>query len=707
MDYWNRFPLFRMSIPLVLGILLATWLQESYPILNWLLVMLLVLGFVFIFFKEIVSKYRNRWFYGVMFHMFLILAGYQIVILQSGRFDSNNIINLFSENEASPEAVVAKIVSPAKLKGKWVQSELEIEGYYSDGKMEIARGRVKVNIERNENAEGLIYGDRIIFSSKLNLIESPLNPDEFSHKDYLALQSIYHQAFIKGDNWQLLESKGRKSLMAISAALRDKLLNIFRRNGMGKDELAVASALILGDKSGLNTDLKSNYSKSGAMHVLAVSGLHVGIIYLVLNWLLAFLARLKYGAVLKATVIILLLWFYAMLTGMSPSVMRATTMLSFLVIGKSLNQYTDIYNILIVSAFLLLVIDPNLIVSVGFQLSYLAVFGIVYLYPKFYCAWEPPTWLLDKVWALTCVSLAAQLATFPLSLYYFHQFPNWFLISNLLVIPLATIIIYLGILVFITAPFHALSVGITEVMTNVVGILNESVSIIRSLPFSTVEDVSIDPMETVGIYMIISLVISFFVLKRVAFLRWALVSSVLLLMFQVYENQEQLQQRQVIVYSIPHHTAVEFINGKTSLLLADSALLASSRTLDYYSRNYRISKGIKFTQRLVLGDSPPPALFDSWFNHNNYFQFFDYSMLIVGDNGDIPNRERPIPIGNLLLRGRGEIEVSEILKKVTPQHVLLGSSLQPWKSKKWAEEFDKYGFRYINIPVEGAHISIL
>ncbi len=694
-----------MIIPLVLGILLALWLQKSYQILIWLTLILLILGIAFTFFKKITSKYKNRWFHGVVFHLFLILAGYQIAILQSGRFDPNHLIIAFSDD--SPDGIIADIISQPKSKGKWIQADVEIAGYYSDGKPGAAMGKARVKFELDENSEGLEYGDRIIFSSELTPIKPPLNPGEFSYKDYMALQSIYHGAYIKSDSWQMLESKGVRSLMALSSSLRDRLLNIFKDNGMGEDELAVASALILGDKSELNTDLKSDYSKSGAMHVLAVSGLHVGIIYLVLNWLLSFLARLKNGVVIKAIAIILLLWFYALLTGMSPSVMRATTMLSFLVIGKSMNQYTDIYNTLIVSAFLLLVIDPYLIVSVGFQLSYVAVFGIVYLYPKFYNAWEPRTWLLDKVWALTCVSLAAQLATFPLSLYYFHQFPNWFLISNLLVIPLATIIIYLGILVFITAPIQALSVGITKVMTAVVGMLNGSVSFIRSLPFSTVEDVSISPLETLAIYLIISCIIAFFVLKSVSWLRWSLVAGILLLLYQVYENQGQLQQRQVIVYSIPHHTAVEFINGKTSLLVTDSALLANNRSLDYHSRNYRMTKGITSTQHIAITNPVISTPFESWANYKDFFQFFNYNMVIMNTEDDYQSTKRTIPANCLLLRGRGNVDVLSLLGIVAPQIVLLDASIPSWKAEKWALEFEKYNINCINIASSGAHISRL
>ena len=214
-------------------------------------------------------------------------------------------------------------------------------------------------------------------------------------------------------------------------------------NGVEGKQLKVASALLLGYRENLDKELVKSYASAGAMHVLAVSGLHVGILYLLLTRIFSFLKKVKKvknGKFILTILIVSFLWFYAIMTGLSASVMRATTMFSFIVIGNELlNRKTSIYNTLAVSAIILMIINPFIVYQVGFQLSYVAVVGIVYLQPKlnrlFYSRYK----LVRGVWAITCVSLAAQIATFPLSLHYFHQFSTYFFISNLIVIPASSL----------------------------------------------------------------------------------------------------------------------------------------------------------------------------------------------------------------------------------------------------------------------------
>ena len=242
--------------------------------------------------------------------------------------------------------------------------------------------------------------------------------------------------------------------------MRDKLLNILKENGLKNNELAVASALILGYKDDLGEELKHSYSSAGATHVLAVSGLHVGIIFLVLNFLLNILDKNDRFKISKAILLICFLWAYATITGLSPSVVRAATMFSFVTIGKSFGKSSSIYNTLCASAFVLLVYNPYLIMEVGFQLSYLAVVGIVYFQSIIYKWIYVKNKFLKYIWMITSVSIAAQLTTFPLGLLYLHQSPTYLFASNLFVIPGAMLIIGLGILLFITSWIPLISGGI-------------------------------------------------------------------------------------------------------------------------------------------------------------------------------------------------------------------------------------------------------
>ena len=399
---------------------------------------------------------------------------------------------------------------------------------------------------------------------------------------------------LSSDNWKTMPGKERNVLFEYAYLFREKLLSIFKKDGISGDEYAVASALLLGYKEALAPEIISSYASAGAMHVLAVSGLHVGIIYLVLNGLLFFLVKIKHGNTIKAILLILFLWAYALLTGLSPSVIRAVTMFSFIIIGKMLYKNTNIYNTLGVSAFLLLLINPFLIVEVGFQLSYLAVFGIVLIFPKLYELWNMDYlicnfysfgWLADKIWAIICISIAAQIATFPLGLLYFHQFPNYFIFSNLIVIPLATVIIYLGILVLLTSPVGWLSGAIAKALIFIINFLNNSVVFIEQLPYSVTQGISISIFETWIIYLLIASMLTYFMIVRVKYLNFGLFFLIVLLSFQVFESDLERGRNRLIVYNVNKCTAIEFVSGKQSYFIADSSLTDDQSKLLFHIKH--------------------------------------------------------------------------------------------------------------------------
>jgi competence protein ComEC len=232
--------------------------------------------------------------------------------------------------------------------------------------------------------------------------------------------------------------------------LRDFFLTLIEQHVKTKDELAVASAIMLGYRDYMNADIVQAYASSGALHVLSVSGLHVGVLFLALQFLLQWMDKYRQLKWVKVLLVLAVMFFYAVLTGLSPSVLRAVVMFSFFVIAKAINRDNNMYNVLGISCLLLLFWNPYLITEVGFKLSYLAVLGIVVLYPILQPLLTFKNKLLKGAWSITCLSIAAQIATFPISLYYFHQFPNLFLISNLIIIPASDFVLYLGMLICVT-----------------------------------------------------------------------------------------------------------------------------------------------------------------------------------------------------------------------------------------------------------------
>jgi len=472
-------------------------------------------------------------------------------------------------------------------------------------------GRAIIYFKKDSLSKKLEVGDRCMASMVLEHIKGPSNPGAFDYAQYISRSDIYFSAYLPTQKWRIQQKEEGFNILRVLNSFKKEIEKSMTEVGVTKEAHSVISALTLGDKQELNPELKMAYSKAGVLHILAVSGLHVGIFYLVINFLLGFLDKFKKGKYIKALGVILFLWGYAMLTGMSPSVIRAATMFSFVIVGSALSKHTNIYNTLCVSAFFLLLFQPNLLFNVGFLLSYTAVFGIVYLYPLIYNLWKVPNWALDKVWVLASVSLAAQIATFPLSLHFFHQFPNYFLLANLVVVPLATGIIYLALVLFAILPFEILSKPMAVVVSYLVEMLNSFVGWIEGLPFSVTDGIDIGKGEVVVIYLLIMLFISYLQTRKYAYLFAAFTGIVILASNQVIEKRVQEAQRTLIVYHVPKHSAFDVIKGTSSMLTADSSLLADRRTIEFNMENNWRQMGIRRKQNRIIEEAqskPSPSL---------------------------------------------------------------------------------------------------
>jgi competence protein ComEC len=338
--------------------------------------------------------------------------------------------------------------------------------------------------------------------------------------------------------------------------------------------------------------VREAYTAAGAMHVLAVSGLHVGMIYGIILFLFGKIKLLKGGRFYFAALTLVLLWIYAGITGLPASVLRAVTMLSVIVIAQALNRQTNIYNSLAIAATVLLIYNPSFIMSVGFQLSFLAVVGIVYFFPKIYNLLHPENWLMDKIWILTSIAIAAQLATFPISIYYFHQFPVYFFLSNLIVIPAAFVILGNGLAVLIMSFSETITNILAFVLENLIYLVNQSIFALDYIPYHIIKDLYISPLQTVLVYLFIVFIAAFFHFKDLKQLWLAGFSLVIFTGVWLFSFLNQLNQHKIIFYSITNLTAIDFIEGHTaSLWLGEDAGKYLSK-LQFHISPGRISSGL-------------------------------------------------------------------------------------------------------------------
>lgn len=421
-------------------------------------------------------------------------------------------------------------------------------------------GDVLLYFSRSDFPLPPVYGDVFLINKSPAAIESPGNPGEFNYQQFLSYQQIYHQYFLRQDNLTFVHHRPAHAIIQLSLHLRDWAERILKQHISGKAEQSVAIALVLGITDELDDEMLKAYSASGAMHILAVSGLHIAILYAILLAAGKHFQHTRRGQITFSIISLLLLWLYAFITGLTPSVLRAVTMFSFIAIGKLINRQGNVYNTMAATAFCLLLYNPYLIVSVGFQLSFAAVFGIVYVHPYLHRRVELKNRVLHYLWETTSISIAAQLATFALGLLYFHQFPNYFLLTNLVVILASNGILIGGILVLATSVITPLAHWTGVLLTGLIKFMNLFVFWIEGLPYSVTTQIYITTPQFWLIAGIITFLILTIVQRRLAISILAFLCAGCFSALQWVHHQEEQNRTQFIVYHIKGHTAIDFIS---------------------------------------------------------------------------------------------------------------------------------------------------
>lgn len=708
MPFFKNAPFIRLLLPLLTGILFAVFLNLQVADAKWWLIGL----FIFWTYSEFLSPWRKAYRWKVIGEVVLagtvLLLGIALVNWSSGKNNPRH----FSRLLEGPGLLVGQVAEPVVVNDKTVKVILQIEGIRSQKDWVLADGKAIIYLEKDQRSSQLIIGDQLMVEPQFRDIEAPRNPSEFDYRKYLSFHLVYQQAYLKSSNWALIAQSQDRPWYASALRGRHRLIELFAKHGLQKEELGVASALVLGYKNKLEEKLKRSYSRAGAMHVLAVSGLHVGIIFLVFGHLFKFMNRMPYGQYLRAALLLMVLWGYALLTGLSPSVMRAATMFSFMVVGQSLNRQPNIYNSIGASAFVLLCFNPFLIMEVGFQLSYLAVLGIVYLQPKIYDLWSPRFWFIDRLWALSAVSVAAQLATFPISLYYFHQFPNYFLLSNLLVIPAATVVLYLGLLLFIAAPFPTVADAIGWLLQWVIHGLNIGVRWIESLPGALTNGISISVGECLLWYAAMGAALFYWHYRKIRWMQLSLTFFLTLIAIDGVEDLFQQTQRRFVVYDIRKASAFNFIDGDDNILFCSLKKQQSRKPINFHVQNHWFERGVaneKYQETFKLGRQFNLSNLYRLSNENlflkeRFMSFYGYTVYFLDDETALGLPEK-MKVNALILSANVQVSIQEIMVAFAPDVLIVDSSNSSFRRDQWKKEAAKFGVPLHAVAVDGAFVK--
>ena len=585
---WIPYAFIRIALYFVAGIVLAVFFPELIPegTAIAILVMLVVL-YIFCYF--LFRFLRNSWFnLGIIGLPAIFIAGYVHLIGQTESRQPGHL-SFLTQPVGYYKVVVNRY--PEERARSWRAEGVVVAAFTKE--WQPASGKIMLYFSKDSFEKPFRYGDVLVIRGAPQSVPAPANPGEFDYKKFLSYRNVGHQHFLKQGDVVLADNDPPSIAVAAAVRARAWADATLERYVTGTREQAIASALVLGVTDGLDNELLGAYAATGTMHVLAVSGLHISIIYMILVWAMKPLQRTASGKWILALTGLLVLWSYAFITGLSPSVLRAVTMFSFLALARPTGQSTNIYNTLAASAVCLLIVDPYMIMSVGFQLSYLAVLGIVYLEPRFYQLWEPGSWLLANVWKVTTVSVAAQLATFALGLFYFHQFPNYFLLSNLLVIPISFVVLIAGIAVLAVSFIPVMATGLGMLLTGSIWLLNEIVFVMESFPFSLIRGVEINAWQCWLLMAIIMALVLLTEQKKFRYLTVAVLSSFIFMVIEWSHMDSQVNIERITVYSVRGHSAIDLIDRGHAYFLADSILQADHQKIRYHIEPNRTIAGVE------------------------------------------------------------------------------------------------------------------
>jgi len=661
-----NFLIIKLTICLVAGLLIGYYFPTSWKFLLGIVLMGLLFFSVAYFLA--INKSKQKVYVALITYAITIGVGMLLITFHTEQNQLNHYSNFL--NVSSSDEIKIRIYKRLKSNSFYHKFLARVNTANSKN----VSGILLVNVDTTSQ---LKIDDVLYVNTELHEIKKPLNPHQFNFKEYMYTQQIYHQAFLNKKN--TLKLKPQKSLYGIARTIRGRINKTLKEYLISEENLSVVNALLLGQRQGISKDTYKSFTKSGAVHILAISGLHIGLLMLLLGFLFKPLSYFKMGKKLIPVVIIVLLWAYAFITGMSASVMRAVTMFSLVTVAMYSNRVTNTYNTLVISAFLLLLFNPFYVFDIGFQLSYSAVFAIIWIKPLFDKLWKPKYYITRKFWDVLTVTLAAQFGILPLSLFYFHQFPGLFFISNIVIIPLLGILLGVGIFTLLFAYFGWIPTLLFEFFEICISALINFVQFISSKEAFVITNISFNSLNLISWYIfIIGLVLLWksYSYKRLVFV----LSSVVCLQFAYLYNKQRTQTSSFVVFNQYKTTLIAHKNG--------SKLNYASKNLRYLQNldNYIINEFINTTQHDSL---------------QNVYMFKGRKILVVDDQAIYKSSFKPDVV---VLTASPKINLARLITALEPELIVVDNNNYKSYVERWKNTCLQKEVNFYNIREQGAFV---
>ncbi|WP_139001770.1 ComEC/Rec2 family competence protein [Hyunsoonleella aestuarii] len=674
-----NFTIIKLTVCLIIGIAIGYSFQIPLQTNIYLVVSLFSI-FLISFLVSRKQFIKTIWF-GIIAYTMMICLGMLVVNFHNQK----NFYNHYSEhksfkNNSTSQVTfrIREVLKPGNYYDKYIIDILKIND-------SIVTGKSLLNIEKDSLYAKLIVDEIFISYLDLKDLIHPLNPHQFDYKIYLDKQYIYHQSFIK--NQELFKVKtSTKTLFGIANTIRQYINSKMESHSFKPDELAIINALLLGQRQDISKEIYESYTNAGAIHILAVSGLHVGIILLILSIVLKPIEYFKYGRPLKIVLLVIFLWAFALIAGLSASVTRAVTMFSIVAIAMNLKRPTNIYNTLAISMFVILLFKPLFLFDVGFQLSYLAVFTIVSIDPILYNLWKTKYWILDKLWHTLTITVSAQFGIIPISLYYFHQFPSLFFVSNIIIIPFLGLILGIGLLVILLTSINLLPNFLANFYGGIISKMNGIVGWVSSQESFLIKDIPFNILYVLTGYVLIIALVRLYKKQDYFSLKFFLISVLLVQAAMLYTKLNK-PSNQLIIFHKSRSSLIGHITKNEMSVASNSDSLSASASTTKIIKSFTVKSHIKTIKK----DTLKP------------FYILNNKKLLVIDSLGIYNTKLFKP-DYVLLRKSPKINLNRLIDSLNLEQIIADGSNYKSYIERWKKICNKRKLPFHQTGEKGAYI---
>ncbi len=672
-----KFPLIKLTFCLILGISIANYIIISVASSIVISSTLIFILFVLLLIKK--QDFSENLF-GVLSLLTMVSVGVLVYNLHDEKQFKTHYSNYINESE-NTNKITFRIREKLKTNDyydKYVIDILEVDGFKVSGKS-------LLNINKDSLLQSYNIDDIIVTFSNFSTIKKPQNPNQFNYKNYLTKKYIYHQIYSENNSLLKIDSTTH-TLYGYADKLRVHINSRLKSHNFKGDELAIINALLLGQRQDISKEIYNSYTNAGAIHILAVSGLHVGIVLLLLNFVFKPVEYLKHGKFIKIILLLFSLWSFAIIAGLSASVTRAVAMFSLVAIAINLKRKSNIYNTLAISMFLILLVKPMFLFDVGFQMSYLAVIAIVSIQPLIYKLWSPKIWTVDKLWQIFSVTVAAQFGVIPISLYYFHQFPGLFFVSNIAIIPFLGLILGFGIVVILLSLLNILPEFIAMMYSKIIQAMNSFINWVGKQEEFLLKDIPFGILEVIASYI---LILSFYKLyknRNFASLRLSMFSIIVFQIVFIY-NKHKTATDEFIIFNKSRYSLIAE-KSNTDLKVFHN-LDSITKSKDNTLKNYRVGSYISEIKNDTL---------------KSVYRFNDKTFLIIDSLG-VYNVKSFKP-DYILLRNSPRINLKRVIDSLQPQQIIADASNYKSYVKRWKATCEKEKLPFHSTYEKGAFIII-